>query len=68
MCGLCDEIRANVDIFEDSDAEKILYIFVLCVRKNYGGCGIGKKLVPVGITILDVCFRFQFVYSTSVYI
>ncbi|XP_063596540.1 uncharacterized protein LOC134773283 [Penaeus indicus] len=49
VCGLCDEIRSKVDIFEESNVEKILYIFVLCVRENYGGCGIGKKLVPMSI-------------------
>lgn len=52
VCGLCDEIRSKVNIFEESDAEAILYMFVLCVRENYGGCGIAKKLVQVGINIL----------------
>lgn len=49
VCGLCDEIRSKVNIFEESDAEAILYMFVLCVRENYGCCGIAKKLVQMSI-------------------
>ncbi|XP_042893076.1 uncharacterized protein LOC122267144 isoform X2 [Penaeus japonicus] len=49
VCGLCEEIRSEVNIFQDSDAEKILYMFVLCVRGNYSGRGIAKKLVQMSI-------------------
>ncbi|XP_047485410.1 uncharacterized protein LOC125036661 [Penaeus chinensis] len=45
VSGLIEEVASKVDVFQDHDVNKVLYMYMLCVRRNYGGRGIGKKLV-----------------------
>lgn len=47
VSGLIEEVASKVDVFQDPDVNKVLSMYMLCVRRNYGGCGIGKKLVRV---------------------
>ncbi|XP_027219879.1 uncharacterized protein [Penaeus vannamei] len=47
VLGIVDEVGAKVDLFEDPGVEKVLYMFMLSVRREYGGRGIGRRLVEV---------------------
>ncbi|XP_063596605.1 uncharacterized protein LOC134773339 [Penaeus indicus] len=47
VLGIVSEAGSKVDVFQDPGVEKVLYMYMLSVRRDYGGRGIGKKLVQV---------------------
>ncbi|XP_063596542.1 arylalkylamine N-acetyltransferase-like 2 [Penaeus indicus] len=43
--GVVEEVGSKVDLFQDPGVEKVLYMYLLSVRRDYCNRGIGRKLV-----------------------
>ncbi|XP_042893070.1 arylalkylamine N-acetyltransferase-like 2 [Penaeus japonicus] len=49
VLGIVVEAGSKVNVFQDPGVDKVLYMFMLSVRHDYGGRGIGKKLVQMSM-------------------
>lgn len=64
---MIEEVGSKVDLFQDPGVEKVLYMYLLSVRREYCNRGIGKKLVQVSVmpmcTLYALCTCYIHIYS-----
>lgn len=45
--GVLDVLLDGIDLFQDPGVKKVFECYMLCVRENFGGRGLGAKLTKV---------------------